>query len=442
MGDNAGEHPEVADVEKRAGIAAGIVLASLVPLALLAARPARAENGTVLVVPVADPITPVVADHLADAVRDAEEGGYRAVVVELDTPGGLDTSMRLIVQTFLEADVPVVVYVSPQGARAASAGTMITMAAHVAAMAPGTTIGAATPVDLSGAEISEKVLNDAAAYAVSIAERRGRSVAFAEAAVREGRAVSAEAAVEEGAVDLVAASLPELLDRISGREVEVGGTTVTLRTASATVEEREMGWVRALLGRIADPNIAYVLLSLGTLAIIYEVASPGVGLGGIAGVILLLLAFFALSVLPVDLTGILLMVLAAGLLIAEVFAPGVGVLAAGGTIALVLAGLFLFEGPLRVSWTVMVPTAVVVGLGVVVAGRLVWAARRTAPVTGPQALVGREAVVERAEGGEGQVFLEGSWWTVRAEDGILAPGEKVVVTGVRGLELDVRAEET
>jgi len=391
----------------------------------------------VLIVSVADAITPVVADHIVDAVAAAEAGGYQALVVELDTPGGLDTSMRLIVQALLDADVPVVVHVTPSGARAASAGTMIAMAAHVAAMAPGTTIGAATPVDLSGAEISDKVVNDAAAYAVSIAERRGRSVSFAEEAVREGRAVTATVAASEGVVDLLAEGRPGLLAAIDGREVEVGGRTVTLRTADAPVEEREMGWARRLLARIADPNIAYVLLSLGTLAVIYEVANPGMGLGGIAGVILLLLAFFALSALPVDLTGILLMVLAAGLLVAELFAPGVGVLAAGGVISLLLAGIFLVEGPDGVSWSVMLPTALVVGIGVILAGRLAWAARAAPVATGAESLLGRQAVVRTAEGSVGRVLLEGAWWTVRRDDGILSAGDEVVVTRVRGLELDV-----
>lgn len=402
---------------------------------------AGGERPVVLVVPVADAITPVVADHIVDAVADAEAGGYAALVVELDTPGGLDTSMRLIVQAFLDADVPVVVHVAPPGARAASAGTMITMAAHVAAMAPGTTIGAATPVDLSGAEISEKVINDAAAYAVSIAERRGRSTRFAEEAVREGRAVTAAEAVEEGVVDVVASSRRDLFARLDGRIVDVGGP-VMLRTADAAVEERDMGWVRGLLARIADPNIAYVLLSLGTLAVVYEVANPGMGLGGIVGIILLLLAFFSLSVLPVDLTGILLMVLAAGLLLAELFVPGVGVLAAGGVISLVLAGLFLFEGPVGVSWRVVVPTAVVVGVGSAVAGRLAWRARRTAPASGIGTLVGRRALVHAVDGATGKVLLDGAWWTVRSGDGILSEGAEVVVTGVRGLDLDVdRVEE-
>ncbi len=317
----------------------------------------------------------------------------------------------------------------------------MTMAAHVAAMAPGTTIGAATPVDLSGAEISEKVINDAAAYAVSIAERRGRSVEFAEEAVRGGRAITAAAAVDEQVVDLLAESRQDLLAELDGTEVEVDGRMVTLRTASAPVEEREMGWARNLLARIADPNLAYVFLSLGTLAIVYEVASPGMGLGGIVGTILLLLAFFSLSVLPVDLTGILLMVLAAGLLLAELFVPGVGVLASGGVVSLILAGLFLFEGPLGVSWSVMVPTAVVAGVGAAVAGRLAWQARKAPPVTGPAALVGRRAVVRKAEGTAGRVMLEGAWWTVHSEDGILSEGEFVVVTGVRGLELDVNRVE-
>lgn len=394
-----------------------------------------------LLAELSDAITPVTADYLVDAVEEAESGDYQLLLVELDTPGGLDLSMRQIVQAFLGAEVPVVVYVAPQGARAASAGTMITMAAHVAAMAPGTTIGAATPVDLGGGEITDKVINDAAAYAVSIAERRGRNAEFADAAVREGRSVTASRAAEEGVVDLLAASRNELLEALDGRTVDLGERTVTLSTAGAVVERFEMGWSRELLGRIADPNLAFIFLSLGTLAIIYEVANPGMGLGGIVGVILLILAFFSLSVLPVDLVGVALVVLAAGLFIAELFVPGVGVMAAGGVIALLLAGLFLFEGGIRVSLGVLLPTVTVVGVGALLAGRLAWRSRSAPVAIGSEAMLGKTALVRVANGPTGSAFLDGAWWTVRSMSKPLVPGARVRVVGREGLELLVEPEE-
>jgi membrane-bound serine protease (ClpP class) len=406
------------------------------------ASPAMAqEGGGVLLVELSDAITPVTADYLVDAVEEAESGNYQLLLVELDTPGGLDVSMRQIVQAFLGAEVPVAVYVAPQGARAASAGTMITMAAHVAAMAPGTTIGAATPVDLGGGEITDKVINDAAAYAVSIAERRGRNAEFADAAVREGRSVTGQRAAEEGVVDLVAASRNELLEALDGRTVDLGERTVTLSTAGALVERFEMGWGRELLGRIADPNLAFIFLSLGTLAIIYEIANPGMGLGGIAGVILLILAFFSLSVLPVDLVGIALVVLAAGLFIAELFVPGVGVMAAGGVIALLLSGLFLFEGGIRVSLAVLLPTVTVVGVGTLWAGRLAWRSRSAQVAIGSEAMLGKTTLVRVADGATGSAFLEGAWWTVRSMSKPLVAGARVRVVGREGLELLVEPEE-
>jgi membrane-bound serine protease (ClpP class) len=318
---------------------------------LLAWAPtAVGQAPTVLVTRVAGPITPVVADQLAGGVGAAERDRHAAFLVELDTPGGLDSSMRQISQAFLNARVPVVVYVTPAGARAASAGAIITFSAHVAAMAPGTTIGAATPVDLQGGEISDKVINDAAAFAEAVAAERGRSTTFAVDTVRKGRAVTADQAVRLGAVDLVAADRAGLLEALDGRQVEVApGTTVTLQTAGAELVEHELSWTRSLLGWLADPNLAFLFLSIGTLAVIYELASPGMGLGGVIGAVLLVLGFVSLSVLPVNLAGLLLLALAAALFIAELFAPGIGVFAGGGTIALVLAGLLLFDGPIAVA---------------------------------------------------------------------------------------------
>ena len=339
-------------------LALGAVLGLLGPLA-----PAGAQTGegrpTVLVTSVDDPITPVIADHLADVVSTAEDEGYAAVVVEMDTPGGLDTAMRDIVQTFLRAEVPVVVHVTPSGARAASAGALIAWSSHVVAMAPGTTIGAATPVDLEGGEVGDKVVNDAAAYARAVAEERGRDVEVAAEAVTEGRALSASEAVDEDVADLVAVDRPELLELVDGTRVELpDGTVVTLDTADAEVVEQDMSAFRRLLQWLADPNLAFLFMSLGTLAIIYEIATPGIGVGGGLGAVLLVLALFSLAVLPVDAVGLIFLAVAAVLFGVEVAVPGIGAAAALGAVSLALAGVFTFrdEGPgVSLSLAAVVP---------------------------------------------------------------------------------------
>jgi membrane-bound serine protease (ClpP class) len=415
------------------------MVAFLAPLGLTALAE---EVPTALIASIDGPITPVTADYLADGIRTAEEEGYEVFVVELDTPGGLDESMRDIVQAFFGARVPVVVYVTPSGGRAASAGTFITMAAHIAAMAPGTTIGAATPVDLQGGEITDKIINDAAAFAESVAAFHGRDVQFAVEAVRDGRSVTAEGAVELGVVDLVVRDLNALLEEIDGQKVIVAdGSSLVLDTKSGGIETYDPGFFRSLLLIIADPNLAFLFISLGTLAVIYEVANPGLGLGGIVGVILLILGFFALSVLPVTVAGAALLILAAGLFIGELFVPGIGVLAAGGTISLIVGGLLLFEGPFGIRPIVLWPVGLVMGVGVMLAGRLTWRARRAPPASGAEALVGRETVITKADGRTGQAFVEGAWWQIRSRAGDLIEGRPVTVVANEGLELIVETEE-
>jgi membrane-bound serine protease (ClpP class) len=419
-----------------------MLAAALFVLALMLGAPgaAAAPSDRVLVTQVDGVITPVIAGHLADAVQAAESGGYQALLVELDTPGGLDSSMRDIIQAFLNSRVPVIVYVSPSGARAASAGALITFSANIAAMAPGTTIGAATPVDVqSGQKASDKVINDAAAYAESVAAQRGRDVGFAVDTVRQGRAVSATEAVRIHAVDLIAVDGASLLKQIDGRKVTVAnGVVTTLSTADASTVDYGLGVMRKLLQVLADPNLAFLFLSLGTLAIMYELAYPGHAVSGVVGVILLILGFFALSVLPVSVAGLALLALAAGLFAAELFAPGLGVFAVGGAIALALSGVFLFEGSMRVSPAVFLPTAAVVGIGSLVAGRLTWRARRSPPVSGPGTMIGKTSVVARANGGSAYVHVEGAWWAAVSSDGTpLRVGQKVRVAGLDGLTLIV-----
>ncbi len=423
------------------GVLAAVAAAALAALPL---APALAQAPTVLTATVDGPITPPVADYLVDGVERAAGDGHEAFVVILDTPGGLDTSMRRIIQSFLASEVPVIVYVSPPGARAASAGAFITMAGHVAAMAPGTNIGAATPVDLQGGEIGEKVLQDASAYARALAELRDRDEEFAVDAVREGRSEPASVALEIGVIDLVAASLPELLAEVDGRTVELDDErTVTLQTADASPVEHDLGFLRGIQIRLADPNLAFLFMSIGTLAIIYELANPGMGFGGIIGMILLVLAFFGLAVLPVNVVGVLLLLLALALFVAELFVPGVGVFAAGGAVSLVLSGVFLFRGggDFGVDLIVILPTAVVVAGGTILAGRLVWRARARASATGEGMVVGRQAEVRHVEGTRGQIAIDGTWWRVRSDGGPLAEGRTVKVVAMEGLELLVEVQE-
>lgn len=403
---------------------------------------AQSEAAGVLATTVNGAITPVIADHLADGIAQAEREGRAAYLVRLDTPGGLDTSMRAIVRTILASEVPVVVYVSPQGARGASAGAIIAFSAHIAAMAPGTAIGAATPVaGGDGGDLDDKIVNDAIAYAEALAELRGRDVGFITDTVRDGRSGTASEALREGAIDVVAGSDADLLEVIDGTTVTVAGDReVVLATAGAAIDEHDLGVLRSIQQRLADPNIAFLLLSIGTLGLIYELASPGVGVGGALGLTFILLALFGLAVLPVDLVGVLFLLLAAALFVAEVFAPGIGLAAAGGAMALVLSGIFLFDDVpgLQLSLAVVLPTALVVALFVIAAGRIALRVR-TAPstTTGVGVLVGARAQVRGAE--RPQIFVQGAWWSVRPQDpaAVLAEGQDVEVVDIDGLHLIV-----
>lgn len=415
-------------------------------LALLGCGPAAGVQpdpaSSVLTARVAGPITPVIADFLADGVERAEREGYAAYLVELDTPGGLDTSMRKIIQGFLGARVPVIVYVTPSGGRAASAGALITLSAHVAAMAPGTTIGASTPVDLQGGEISDKIINDAAAYAKSIAAQRGRNVDLAEQMVRSGRAVTADEALSVHAVDLLAKDRDELLSAVDGRSITLAdGRVVQLQTRGAPVVEQTLGPLRWLLQLLADPNIAFLFLSLGTLAILYELANPGHLVSGIVGVILMVLGFVALSVLPINVAGVALILLGLGLFAAELYAPGTAVFAVAGAASMLVGGLLLFQGPFQVSLGVLLPTVLVIAAGAVFAGRLVWRTRRRPPVTGRDLLIGREVTLRRVDGAVGRTVLEGAWWNVRSPGHELHEGQTAKVVDVDGLDLIVAPSE-
>lgn len=395
------------------------------------ARAQPSQSPTVLVTRVEGPITQVIADQVADAVTAAEKAGHEALVVELDTPGGRATSMQAIVEDLLSADVPVVVYVTPPGARAASAGAVITFTANIAAMAPATHIGGAAP----------KVVEDVAASVASIAQRRGRKAEFAVDAVRHGRSATADEALKLGAIDLIAQDRAELLDRIDGRVVTLGNSsTVRLDTAGAQVAEFKMSAMRRLLQWFANPNLAFLLISLGGLALLIELATPGGGLAGTVGVILLVLGFIALSVLPTSVAGLILLVLAGAMFVAELYAPGIGVFGGAGVLALVFAGLLLFQRPtgVGVGLAVLLPLTILVGLGVVLVGRLTWRTHKMPHRAG--SIRGAIGVVQSASDHTGQVVVHGALWQARSMNGPLQVGERVRVVELDGMELIVYPE--
>ena len=405
------------------------------------ARSSSAGPPRVLVTEVATPITPVVADHLGEGIERAAAEGFSAYVIELDTPGGLATAMRDIISDTLASAVPVIVYVSPDGARAGSAGALITFAAHVAVMAPGTTIGAATPVGPEGAEVSDKIVNDAAAEAQALAELRGRNADFAVDTVREGRAAAVDEAVELGAVDGTAIDLAAALELADGRTVTLAGDRrVAVHTTGAAVTRHDLGFLRQVLQVIADPNIAFLLLTLGTLGLIYELATPGVGFAGATGVTALLLALFSLSVLPVNAVGLLLLAVAAGLFVAELFVPGTAGFAFGGAVVLLLAAVFLFDDTEGVAVDPMAaaPLAVVAFLAAVLAGRIAYRTRHEVSTsTGADVFTDRVVPVLQADGTTGRTFTEGAWWTIRSTGPPLEEGTEAQVVRVDGLVLVV-----
>lgn len=405
---------------------------------------------TVLRTDVSGEISPVVARHLTDAIDAAAGGGHEALVVQLNTPGGLADVTLEITSAFLNAPVPVIVYVSPSGSRAASAGAFITGASHIAAMAPGTNMGAATPVLQGQADIPQeqldKIIEDSAAQIRAIAETRDRNVDFYVETVTDGRSEPASVALDEGAIDLIAESLPELLSEVDGRSVEVGsGDEVTLSTAEARPVDYDMSAVRQLLQALASPQVALTLMSIGTLAVIYELANPGAIIPGVAGAILLLIGLFSLNQLPVNIVGVILLVLALGLFVAELFAPGIGVFAGGGALALVGAGMFLFDAPTGVGLDLgfLIPVALAVAVVVIVMGRVTWRSLRTQAYEGPTGdYHGTVTEVRDVDAHGAWVWYQGSRWRAkRVDGGELELGQQVRIRDIDGLTVRVEPAE-
>ncbi|MBI4492762.1 MAG: nodulation protein NfeD [Chloroflexi bacterium] len=429
-----------------------LVWMALLLLGLVAAVGAvEAQGGNrVVVAPIREVINPPLAEFVVRVIDRAESSGATAVVFEMDTPGGLDASMRQINQRILNSRVPVVVYVAPPGARAGSAGVYITYAAHVAAMAPNTNIGSATPVALGEGgeqqmsdEMRAKVQNDAAAYLRGLASQRGRNAEWAEKAVRQGANVTAREAVDLKVIDLVAPDLQTLLREIDGRRVQTAAGEVQLATAEAQVERVDMNPVEALLHLISNPTIAYILLSLGSLGLFLELSSPGAILPGVVGGICMLLAFYALGTLPVNYAGLALLLFGLLLFVADLFAPSHGILTTGGAIAFILGSFLLFNVPeaapfLRISLAVILAVSLtLVGFLVFVLGAIIRSRRRKV-VTGREGLIGRAGYARTPLDPSGMVWVDGELWGATSEDGEVTPGQAIEVVRIQGLHLFVR----
>ena len=404
----------------------------------------HAAQDRIRLVGINDPITPVTAQFLRRNLEEAARMGERLVLIEMDTPGGLDTAMREIVKDVMASPVPVVVYVAPSGARAASAGAIIALAADVCAMAPGTNIGAAHPVSLgektTDKTMEAKVVNDAEAYAEGIAHKRGRDETLSRRMVRESISLSADKALEGRVIDLIARDRSDLLRQLEGRRISRDGREVVLHLAGAEVATSEMGTVERILNAISNPNVAYVLMMLGMMGLFFELSNPGVILPGVIGGISLILAFFAFQTLPVNYAGVLLILLGIILLIAEIKVVSNGMLTLGGVISMVLGSLMLFESPepyLRVSWSVILVTVLAVSGFFVVAVTKALAVHRRRPTTGIEGLIGVEGSAESGIAPEGKVFIRGEYWDARSDEPISA-GSRVTVEAVEGMLLKVK----
>lgn len=448
---------------------------------LTTAGPDTGKDRTALILSVKDAISPASNDYIHRGLKEAFDRNAEVVILRLDTPGGLDTAMREIIQDIIASPVPVITWVAPSGARAASAGTYMLYASHIAAMAPGTNLGAATPVQIGGGgglpdmkpsapkpkkkpgkgegeedssdedtaagedsaapadAMGKKVLNDSIAYIRSLAEMRGRNVEWAEQAVREASSISSDEALQLGVIDIVAGDIDELLAKANGWEVNVNGIDRTLDTSSLFIERFEPDWRNRLLAVITNPNVAYILMMIGMYGLFFEFVNPGFVLPGVTGAICLLLALYALQILPVNYAGVALIILGMIFMVAEAFAPSFGVLGIGGFIAFVIGSVILFDvegSNMQVAWPLIGAVSAVTGGFILVAIRLVFASLRKPVVSGQEQMVGGIGEVVDDFDEHGHIYIHGENWSAVATQP-LKRGDKVKVTEIDGLTLKV-----
>jgi membrane-bound serine protease (ClpP class) len=436
-----------------------LIAAALTLFWVLAPMAAGAEQiRPVLMLEIDGAIGPGVGDYLTRAIEDASQASPppALILITMDTPGGLVTSLRDINLAILSSEIPIACFVYPPGSRAASAGTYLLYACHIAAMAPATTLGAATPVQIGAptpgggkgkeekeeqpAAMEKKVLNDAIAYIRSLAQLRGRNAEWAELAVREAATLTAAEAKEQNVIDLIAATPEALVAALHGREVQMGERSLILNTQGATIVAGGPDWRNRFLSTITDPNIAYILLMVGIYGLLLEFYSPGIGVAGVAGGVSLLVALFAFHLLPVNFAGAALLLLGAGMLVAEAMMPSFGVIGIGGVVAFVIGSIFLLDTdfqPFRIALPLVAAVTVVSALFLGVVLGLVWRGRRQPVVSGQEAIVGAEVCALEAFEGKGQVLMDGESWEARSEDR-LERGQIAVVTALEGLVLQVR----
>ena len=430
-----------------------------------------------------DAIGPAIADYLERGLDKAHDAGAEIVIIQLDTPGGLDLAMRSIIRAVIASPVPVAIHVAPPGARAASAGTYMMYAAHVAAMAPGTNLGAATPVQMGGLPgmeppekpgpgaardksdseavdededvdedketpkdplsnadaMTKKIVNDAAAYIRSLAEMRGRNAEWAEQAVREGVSLSSEQALEAGVIDIIAGDIADLLQQVNGTTVSLQSGDRTLDTGGLIVEAIEPDWRNELLAIITNPNIAYILMLLGIYGLFFELANPGYVLPGVIGGVSLLLALYALQVLPVNYAGLGLMILGVALIVGELFMPSFGILGIGGIVSFVLGSILLFDrdsGNIAVSMPLIIAVSVLSSGFFLIVIRSLYASRRRPVVTGAEELIGATGTIAADFSGAGIIYVHGEQWNAQS-DTPMRGGDNARVTGRDGLILQV-----
>jgi len=405
--------------------------------------PAQAQEKYAAVIKINDVITPAVADFISRSIEQASREKAACLIIQMDTPGGLDLSMRDIIKDIMNADIPVIVYVAPSGARAASAGAIITLAADIAAMAPSTNIGAAHPVAMGGGKMdrtmAEKVVNDAVAYVKSIAQKKGRNVDWAVRAVRESVSIPETEALKLKVIDLIAKDLNDLLAKSDGKTVEKPKGAIKLATKGIKIREFEMGFRQRFLATLSNPNIAYILMMIGLVGLYFELAHPGAIFPGVIGGISLVLAFFAFRTLPVNYAGVLLIVLGIFLFIAEVKIASYGLLTMGGLVSLAIGSIMLFDSPvpfLRASFAVIIPTMLATAGFFIFVVAAALKAQLAKPTTGSEGIVGEIGVATTRLDPEGKVFVHGELWNAYS-DNVIEPEDKIRVLKTEGLMLKV-----